>query len=84
MNNTIDMQDIYEIVRYALDRDDLETIDPETHLYKDLHMDSMGAVAMVVEIERLWGLRIPDDLISKLMTPKSYLDVVLDLNGAAA
>ncbi len=67
----------------ALDReaDDL-TLD--TNLYAEAGLDSMGAVALVVEIEREYGVRLLEEEIPELQTPRQLLDAIARLGGVTA
>ena len=48
------------------------------HLYERVGMDSLGAVAMVVEIQRAFGLAIPEAEIPRLVTVDLITDFILD------
>jgi acyl carrier protein len=65
--------ELREIVEIAIDSD-IAIWELDTNLYSELGMDSIGAVAMVVEIQRRFGIRIPDEEISKLQTPRLILE----------
>jgi acyl carrier protein len=64
-----------EVVEIALDRE-IDVLTPEMHLYDDLAMDSMGAVAMVVEFQRRFGFRIPDDEAANIRTVADLVALV--------
>lgn len=69
---TLDILVLKSILEVAMDQE-LPSIAPETHFYDDLGMDSMGAVAMVVEIQRRLGVRIPDEEVPSLQTAESLI-----------
>lgn len=64
-----------EIIEEALDRE-VPEFQIDHDLFEDYKMDSMGAVVMVVEIQRRTKVRIPDDVIPSLRTAKDYLSYI--------
>jgi acyl carrier protein len=58
-----------------------ETITLDDDLYSQVGMDSLGSVALVVEIQRELGVVIPEEVIPKLLTARSYVQFVEE-NGA--
>lgn len=71
--NMPDMQELKEVIEIALDRE-VAQFGPDTHLYEELGMDSIGAVAMVVEIQRRFRVRIDEAAIPHLLTPRALID----------
>lgn len=55
-------------------------LDDTIDFYEELGMDSIGAVAMVVEIQRRCRVRIPEEEVPRLRTPRLLLEYI----GAAA
>ncbi len=47
---------------------DKDKITPETHLQKDLNVDSLDAVELVMELEEKFDIDIKDDDMSKIAT----------------
>lgn len=64
-------------IEFALDRP-APDLTPDTHLYEQAGMDSMGAVALVVEVQRCFRVRIADERVRELMTPRQWID---DINS---
>lgn len=48
----------------------------DANMYTDLGMDSLQAVALVVEIEREFGVRIPEEDIPNLPTGSLLLEYI--------
>jgi len=69
------LEDIFDFVEIAMD-EPVQNLQLDTHLYEELGMDSIGAVAMVVEIQRRYGVRLPEELIPTLMSPSMYIDAI--------
>jgi len=78
----LDMQELKAIIEIALDRE-LLSLAPNVHLYEELGMDSIGAVAMIVEIQRRCRVRIDEKDIPDLTTPQSLLDYVNRIEESA-
>ena len=73
----INTQELKEIVEIALDRE-LEDFAMDANFYEVYEMDSLGAVALVVEVQKRYDVRIPDDSmpdICLLYTSPSPRDV---------
>jgi acyl carrier protein len=71
---------IKEILEAALD-DRLGAVEESSHLYDDLGLDSMAAVAMVIEIQRRTGLKVPEDDIPSIMTAGELRQYIITLSG---
>ena len=69
-----------EVLEAALD-EKLGDIAEETHIYDDLGLDSMAAVAMVIEIQRRTRLKIPEDDIPELLKVGELKSYLLRLSG---
>ena len=65
----ITVEEIREILEIALDRD-LDKFSMKANFYIDYHMDSLAAVALVVEVQKRYGIRIPDGRMPKVQTGK--------------
>lgn len=63
----IPTQDIKEIVEIGLDRE-LDAFSMDAHLYETYGMDSLGAVALVVEVQKRYDVRIPDEMMPDILT----------------
>lgn len=69
---TLDLDELRQIVEIAMDQEVAE-FGMDMDLYEDIGMDSMGAVAMVVEIQRRFRVRLKDEEVPDLRTPRSLL-----------
>lgn len=71
----LDLDELKQIIEAAMDRE-LTDLPPDVNLYQELGMDSIGAVAMVVGIQRRCRVRIADEDIPLLHTPLQILGYV--------
>ncbi len=71
----MDPQFIKELVEIGLDRS-LDVFDLQHNLYVDLGMDSMGAVAMFVELQRRTRIEIDAEEAPRLQTGQELLDYI--------
>jgi acyl carrier protein len=71
----IDLDGLRPLLEVALDRA-VPELELDTHLYTDAGMDSMGAVALVVEIDRRFKVRLPEEEIPNLHTARQYLAAI--------
>ncbi len=56
------MKDIKKCLQVVLDDVEIiNTIQPTTNLIEDIGMDSLSIIQLVVEIENLYSISIPDD-----------------------
>lgn len=74
-------EDLLPSIEFALDRPAPE-LTPDTHLYEHAGMDSMGAVALVVEVQRCFRVRIADERVRSLMTPRQWIDHINALGAS--
>lgn len=74
---------IKEIVEYALDRE-LAEFSMTADFYEQYMMDSLGAVALVVEVQKRCDVRIPDERMPQVRTGAQLAAIVAELSGAAA
>lgn len=56
-----------EIVEIALDRE-LDAFSMDADFYDDYDMDSLGTVALTVEVQKRYGVRISDDAAPRIRT----------------
>jgi acyl carrier protein len=59
--------EIKEIVEIALDRE-LDAFSMSANFYETYDMDSLGAVALVVEVQKRYDVRIPDERMPDIRT----------------
>lgn len=70
---TLDLQGLKQVIELAMDRE-VPAIELDADLYTDIGMDSIGAVAMIVEIQRRCQFRINEADVPVLRTPRLLLD----------
>ena len=70
--------EIREIVEIALDRE-LESFSMEANFYEEYQMDSLGAVAMVVEVQKRYNVRIPEERMPNVRTGTQLKEVIVEL-----
>ncbi len=71
----LDIQELKAIIEIAMDQE-IPSLAPDVHLYEELGMDSIGAVAMIVEIQRRCHVRIDEKEIPNLTTPQLLINYV--------
>lgn len=69
------LDDLKEIIEIALD-EPVDNLTLDSDFYEDLGMDSIGAVAMIVEIQRRTQVRIDEAVAPTLRTPAAILQYV--------
>jgi acyl carrier protein len=47
---------------------------PETDLYKDLGADSLDVVELIVNLEREFGVTIPDEKIERMTRVRNFIE----------
>jgi acyl carrier protein len=72
---TLELDDIRRIVETALDKS-VPVFQFDSDFYQDLGLDSIGAVSMIVEIQRHYHVRIPESEVQNLRTPRSLIDYI--------
>lgn len=77
-------ESIKEVVALALDVDveDLD-FDMTKNFYEDLNMDSLGAITMVIETQKAFGVRLLDERVPDIRTGDQLMAAVLELQQAA-
>lgn len=74
----ISIGDIKEIVEIALDRE-LDEFSMEANFYEAYSMDSLGAVALVVEVQKRFDVRIPDETMPNVRTGEQLKATIAEL-----
>ena len=69
---SIAVGDLKGMLETALD-EELESFDPQANFYQDYGLDSMGAVALFVELQRATGVEIDADLAPSLQTGEQVM-----------
>jgi acyl carrier protein len=76
--STMTNDDVKEILEIALDRE-LDEFSMEANWYRDYQMDSLAVVALVVEVQKRYGIRIPDGRMPKIQTGEALLKNVEEI-----
>jgi acyl carrier protein len=76
--STMTNDDVKEILEIALDRE-LDDFSMEANWYRDYQMDSLAVVALVVEVQKRYGIRIPDGRMPKIQTGEALLKNVEEI-----
>ena len=77
----VEIDEIKEVVEIALDRE-LDEFSMDANFYETYGMDSLGAVALVVEVQKRYDVRIPDDYMPNIRTGDQLKAVVEELRKA--
>ncbi|CAM2010248.1 acyl carrier protein [Acanthopleuribacter pedis] len=56
---------------------DPEAIQPRTHLYKELDLDSLDAIDLAVKLSSETGIKLTEDEMKAIRTVNDILDTVL-------
>ncbi len=68
--------EIRELLEAAADRAFPE-ITPDSNL-REMGVDSLAMVSLVVEVQRRFGVRIPDEQVPNLDTPQAVAEAILE------
>ena len=60
-------QDLKQIINDLLDYE-IPAITGKTHLQSDLGMDSLDVVELIIDVEKIYNIHIPDDEAEKVKT----------------
>ena len=71
---------VCEVIAAQLDVD-TEEITMETSLTKDLEADSLDAVEIIMELEELYNIEIPDEVAEEFKTVGDLVRCVEDLKA---
>jgi acyl carrier protein len=74
----IEIPEIKEIIEFSLDRE-LDEFSMTTDFYEEYMMDSLGAVALVVEVQKRYDVRIADDRVPHVRTGKQLEEIIREL-----
>lgn len=69
----LELDEMKDIIEIALDRE-IGPLTADVDLYQDLGMDSIGAVAMIVEIQRRFRVRINEQDVPGLRSPALLME----------
>lgn len=73
-------QDLKQIINDVLDYE-LPAITGGTILQNDLGMDSLDVVELILEVEKLYNIQIPDDAAEKVRTFNEAFKLLLKLTS---
>ncbi len=73
-------QDLKEIINDLLDYE-IPAITGKTHLQNDLGMDSLNVVELIIDVEKLYGIQIPDDEAEKVKTFNDAFNLLCKLTS---
>lgn len=76
----MDFEKIREIMVDTLSCDE-EKISMDLRLNEDLGIDSLDAVELVMAIEEVYDIKIPDDELPNIKTVKNIVDCVTKYRG---
>jgi len=85
-SSSLTVQDITDRVMENVllyDKLDKNKVNQNSHFVKDLGLDSLDHVEIMMSIENEFGQFIPDADAEKLMTPKLIIDYLCDKSGIA-
>ena len=71
----------YGLIREYIEKTKQVSVKPGSHLELDLGMDSLDKVALISFIKTRFGIRIDDENASKLITPESLAEYVINSNS---
>jgi acyl carrier protein len=54
---------------------EVQYLSEETHIYRDLGMDSLDSVSLVMAVEEEFGINIMDEVAEHLVTVRAILDL---------
>lgn len=72
----IDQQKILDMVFKVAGR----PVEPTSDLRKDLGMDSLDMVELILQTEQEFNVRIPDDIASEVKTVQDIIDKIEELS----
>jgi len=74
---------IKEIVEIAIDGE-LPNFEMSGNWYTDYDMDSLGAVALVVEVQKAFKVRLPEARMPDIRTGNDLMQIILDMQAEAS
>lgn len=83
MNSTTQPQppsidEIKAVMEIAIDKE-LPDFSMAANWYEDYEMDSLGAVALSVEVRKRFGVTIPDERMPDIRTGEQLSDLIVEL-----
>lgn len=74
-------QQVREVVELAIDKD-IPEFTMTGNWYEDYGMDSLGAIALSVEVRKQFGIVIPDERMPDIRTGEQLVAVIVELQSA--
>ena len=71
----LDFETLADIVSKQL-KAELDQITPETNIMEDLNADSLDIVELLMSIEEVCGVNVPDEDVQELKTIQDILDYI--------
>jgi acyl carrier protein len=71
-------EDLRALIAEIAEKDEI----PDDVSFKDLGIDSMMAIEIVSEIERAYGIKVPEEELEKISDLQSVVDLVQGKLGA--
>lgn len=72
--------EIRAIVEIAVDND-IPNFKMDGNWYEDYEMDSLGSIALVVEVQKRFKVRVPDERMPDIRTGNQLVDVIMELRA---
>jgi len=73
-------EDIYNGVKKylakSLENVDVKNIQPSSDLRKELNLDSLQSITMVMDLEKEFDIQVADEEIPKLITVQDIVDLI--------
>lgn len=82
-NAQITVEDIKEIVEIGVDND-IPNFTMDGNWYEEYGMDSLGAIAVVVEVQKRFDVRIPDEAMHEIFTGNQLVAAIEEMRKALA
>lgn len=76
-------EEIKKIVEIAVDND-IEEFTMTGNWYEDYGMDSLGVIALVVEVQKRYSIRLPDERMPDIRTGSALILAIREMQGAAS
>jgi len=77
----ITVEEIKEIVEIGLD-DEIPAFAMDGNWYEEYGMDSLGAIAIVVETQKRFDVRLPDDAMPHIFTGNQLVEQIEKMREA--
>ena len=75
MNRTEISEKVFEIIKLNLG---VKEVQENQGIINDLGADSLDDVELIIEIEKEFEIKIPDEIAEKIVTVKDLIDCIFD------